>query len=130
MLEQSVHSKNKLGPFMMLLSELQNSTPERLQVKSSTAVARAKQGTPGQAAHTAHRLLSCAGCSTAAAGTHCTGAAAGTHTLHGCCSWCTDTAWVLQLAHCTGAAAGTRIELDQGLVSDGLSPHTEVKTSQ
>lgn len=99
MLEQSVHSKNKLGPFMMLLSELQNSTPERLQVRSSTAAARAKQGTPGQAAHTAHRLLSCAGCSTAAAGTHCTGAAAGTHTLHGCCSWCTDTAWVLQLAH-------------------------------
>lgn len=42
MLEQSVHSRNKLGPFTMLLSELQNSTPERLQVRSSAAAARAE----------------------------------------------------------------------------------------
>lgn len=61
MLEQSVHSKNKLGPFMMLLSVLQNSTPERLQVSSSAAAARAEQGTQGRAAHAPCGLPGCAG---------------------------------------------------------------------
>lgn len=37
MLEQSVHGKNKLCPFMMLLSELQNRTLEMLQARSSAA---------------------------------------------------------------------------------------------
>lgn len=68
-LEQSVHSKNKLGPFMMLLSELQNSTPERLQVSSSAAAARAEQGTPGRAAHAPRGLPGCAGRGAAATGT-------------------------------------------------------------
>lgn len=54
MLEQSVHGKNKLGPFTMLLSEQQNSTPERLQVRSSAAAAWAEQGTRGRAAQPPH----------------------------------------------------------------------------
>lgn len=37
MLEQSVRSKNKLCLFMMLLSELQNGTLEKLQARSSAA---------------------------------------------------------------------------------------------
>lgn len=37
MLEQSVRGKNKLRPFMMLRSELQNSTLEMLQARSSAA---------------------------------------------------------------------------------------------
>lgn len=104
MLEQSVHSKNKLGPFTMLLSELHNSTAERLQVRSSAAAARAEQGTAG------HSRASCprtpgplgvrGGCSRAAAGTHC------------------STAPQRPPSH---------LEPDRGLGLGGHSPHLQVK---